>query len=73
MGLSIEECLPLYPFVSKFLKIKQENSGFPRECVTEEEKREYVKMYEERKGIKLEIDNIEKIRFTDLDWWQKFC
>ncbi|XP_071043011.1 uncharacterized protein [Parasteatoda tepidariorum] len=43
-----------------FLKIKQESSGWPRECVTEEDKQRYLQEYFEKEGIKLDPENIEK-------------
>ncbi|KAK3105375.1 hypothetical protein FSP39_023745 [Pinctada imbricata] len=47
-------------YVNMFLKIKQEASGFPTNCETEEEKRDYIKTYEENEGIKLDYDKIVK-------------
>lgn len=38
-------------FVNKFLKIKQENSGFPSSCERDEEKLQYVRDYKEHEGI----------------------
>lgn len=46
-------------YVQMFLKIKQEASGFPSHCQTEEEKREYIRLYKENEGIELEYDNIK--------------
>jgi hypothetical protein len=43
-----------------FLKIKQEASGFPNECNTEEAKRKYITEYKEKEGILLEYDKIKK-------------
>ena len=48
------------PFVDKFLKIKQENSGWPRNCESEEDKQNYIQRYEEHEGIKLDYDKIKK-------------
>lgn len=51
------------PFVNTFLKIKQEASGFPAECNTEESRWKYIKDYREKEGINLEYDKIKiKIR-----------
>ena len=46
-------------YVNTFLKMKQEASGFPSSCTTEEEKRKYIADYAEHEGIKLEYDKIE--------------
>lgn len=48
------------PYVKKWLKIKQESSGYPRWVETEEQKREYITKYEENQGISLDYDKIEK-------------
>ena len=40
-------------FVDKILKIKQENSGWPQGCESEEEKQDYIKKYKENEGILL--------------------
>ncbi|XP_028408798.1 uncharacterized protein LOC114531373 [Dendronephthya gigantea] len=45
--------------VNTFLKIKQEASGFPKDCITEEQKQSYINMYEEHEDIKLEMEKIE--------------
>ena len=50
----------LKAFVDKFLKIKQENSGFPSGCDTREKKEKYVEEYETNEGVKLDIDKIRK-------------
>jgi hypothetical protein len=47
-------------YVNMFLKIKQEASGFPAECNTEEAKRKYIREYKEKEGILLEYDKIVK-------------
>ncbi|KAK3107691.1 hypothetical protein FSP39_020035 [Pinctada imbricata] len=47
-------------YVNMFLKIKQEASGFPSECNTEEAKRNYIREYKEKEGIQLEYDKIKK-------------
>ena len=46
-------------YVNTFLKIKQEASGYPKECVTEEQKQRYVQEYLEREGISLDPNKIE--------------
>ena len=47
-------------YVNKFLKIKQESSGWPDWCTTEEEKQSYIHQYYEKEGIKLDYNSIEK-------------
>ena len=47
-------------YVNTFLKIKQEASGWPEGCESEEQKWEYIKQYEEKEGIRLEYHNIKK-------------
>lgn len=47
-------------YINMFLKIKQEASGWPSWCNSEEDKLEYIRRYEEREGIFLEQDNIMK-------------
>ena len=46
------------PYVNKFLKAKQESSGYPSDVVTEEQKTEYVAEYEKREGIQLDPERI---------------
>ncbi len=46
-------------YVNTFLKIKQEASGYPKNCTTEEEKQQYVEEYLEREGIQLDPRKIE--------------
>lgn len=41
-------------YVNTRLKIKQECTGWPEECVTAEQKAAYIQAYEEQEGIKLE-------------------
>lgn len=48
------------PYVNKFLKAKQEASGWPSDVVTDEEKTEYLDEYETREGIQLDPERIEK-------------
>jgi hypothetical protein len=47
-------------YVDAFLKVKQENSGYPDWCVTEEDKNIYIKKYAEKEGILLNKENICK-------------
>ncbi|XP_035214602.1 uncharacterized protein LOC118188297 [Stegodyphus dumicola] len=47
-------------YIDLFLKIKQESSGWPSECVTEEARLKYIRQYEEREGVKLEAEKISK-------------
>ena len=44
-------------YVNTWLKLKQESADWPKECVTEEQKAEYLRNYQEHEGIKLE--NVE--------------
>ncbi len=46
-------------YVNTFLNIKQEASGYPKNCTTEEEKQQYVEEYLEREGIQLDRRKIE--------------
>ena len=47
------------PYVNKFLKAKQEASGWPSDVETDEQKAKYVSEYEMHEGIQLEQDKIE--------------
>lgn len=47
-------------YIKKFLKIKQEASGWPAECETEEKKRNYLNEYWQHEGIQLDYDQVEK-------------
>ena len=47
-------------YVNTWLKIKQEASGWPRWCDTEQKKHQYIHDYYQREGIQLEYDRIEK-------------
>ena len=47
-------------YVNKWLKIKQEASGWPSWCQTLEQKRNYIVNYQEREGIRLDINQIAK-------------
>ena len=42
------------PYVNTWLKHKTEASGWPANCVTNEQKAEYVRQYDEYEGVKLE-------------------
>ena len=46
-------------YVNIFLKIKQESSGYPKNCVTEEQKQQYVNEYLAVEGIQLDREKIE--------------
>ncbi len=45
-------------YVDTFLKIKQEASGYSKDCVTSEQKQTYVSEYLEHEGIKLDPEKI---------------
>jgi hypothetical protein len=47
-------------FINKFLKIKQEASGYPSWCVTPQDKEKYVRDYFDHEGISLDATKIEK-------------
>ena len=46
-------------YVNTFLKIKQEASGYPPNCVTDEQKQRYIDDYYEHEGIHLDPEKIE--------------
>ena len=46
-------------YVNTFLKPKQEASGYPKHCVTDEQKQRYIDEYYEHEGIRLDPDKIE--------------
>ena len=46
-------------YVDMFLKIKQEASGYPKDCVTDEQKQRYVEEYYQHEGIRLDPRKIE--------------
>ena len=46
-------------YVNTFLKIKQEASGYPPDCVTDDQKQRYIDDYYEHEGIRLDPDKIE--------------
>ena len=45
-------------YVNTFLKIKQEASGYPKDCVTDEQKQAYINEYYEQEGIRLDPEKI---------------
>ena len=47
------------PYVNLYLKRKQEASGYPKHCVTDEQKQQYIDEYYEHEGIRLDPDKIE--------------
>ena len=47
-------------YIDTFLKIKQEASGWPSWCHAEEQKRQYIREYEGKEGIKLDREKIKK-------------
>ena len=46
-------------YVGKFLKIKQEASGYPDWVKTEEDKEKYIKNYQDNQGVLMEKEKIE--------------
>ena len=46
-------------YVNTFLKIKQEASGYPKDCVTDEQKQRYIDEYYEHEGIRLDPKKIK--------------
>ena len=47
-------------YVDTFLKIKQESSGFPADCETDEKKVQYITHYAVKEGIQLDPNQIIK-------------
>ena len=47
-------------YIDTFLKIKQEASGSPDWCDSEEKKQQYIRDYQTKEGITLDYDNIKK-------------
>ena len=47
-------------YVNTWLKIKTEASGWPKNCVTEEEKQDFIERFEAREGISLDYAKVEK-------------
>ena len=48
-------------YVQTFLKLKTEASGYPPNCDTPEQKKEFVKEFYKREGVPLDPENIEKV------------
>jgi len=46
-------------YVNTFIKGKAEASGWPDQCVTEEEKRNYIEEFYRAEGVRLDPENIE--------------
>ena len=46
-------------YVDTFLKLKQEANGYPKHCVTDEQKQQYIDEYYEHEGIRLDPNKIE--------------
>ena len=46
-------------YVDTYLKRKQEASGYPKHCVTDEQKQRYIDEYYEHEGIRLDPNKIE--------------
>ena len=47
-------------YVNTFLKLKQEASGWPTWCQSEDQKQDYIQSYFEKEGIVLDYNNISK-------------
>jgi len=47
-------------YINTFLKIKQEAAGFPADCVTDEDKKQYIQEYKEHEGVFLNKDRVVK-------------
>lgn len=47
-------------YIDKFLKLKQEASGWPSWCITDEDKERYIIQFEEREGIKLDPEKVKQ-------------
>jgi len=58
-------------YINSFLKLKQETSGWPRECLNDENKKQYFREYKETKGIVLDRNNI--VRNPSLRSVTKLC
>ena len=46
-------------YVNMYLKLKQEANGYPKHCVTDEQKQQYIDEYYEHEGIRLDPNKIE--------------
>jgi hypothetical protein len=67
-------------YVETFLKLKQEASGYPKHCRTEDDKAEYIRSYAQRQGITLDSQRIQVNPGLRLvaklflnSCWGKFC
>ena len=64
------------PYVDTWLKLKQESAGWPRWCETQEQKARYVRQYQEREGITLNVkENKGRKQVAKLmlnSFWGKF-
>ena len=47
-------------YINSFLKLKQEASGWPSECLDDESKEQYLRKYEKTEGIVLDKNNIAR-------------
>ena len=47
-------------YVNAFLKVKQESSGWPEWCKTQQDKDAYLSSYEHREGIALAREKVQK-------------
>jgi len=47
-------------YIQKFLKIKTEASGYPKWCITDDDKNTYIDVFEQHHGFRLDKDNIIK-------------
>ncbi len=47
-------------YVNTFLELKQEARGWPTWCETETDKQDYIRLYNDKEGIKLEHEKIKK-------------
>ncbi|GBM42294.1 hypothetical protein AVEN_235007-1 [Araneus ventricosus] len=52
-------------YIDLFLKMKQESSGYPSDCSTDEEKTAYVQQYYEKEGVQQNPAEIQKIQRGD--------
>lgn len=47
-------------YIDNFVKIKVQNSGFPKTCVTPEQKAQYIQDFKDREGIELDPEQMVK-------------
>nr|DAC81407.1 TPA_asm: PolB-C [Rhodactis coral adintovirus] len=47
-------------YIDTFLKIKQEASGWPSWCGTQEQKEQYIQEYQDKEGISLDPEKVKK-------------